>query len=62
MAEFQPKRDEALGRRYLQGRCGGVPVLSPAEFEQATDSQSAPKKNELLPGSIANRILSKRPE
>ena len=37
MAEFQPKRDEALGRRYLQGRYGGVPLLNPTEFEQATD-------------------------
>lgn len=38
MAEFQPKRDEAIGRRYLQGRYGGVPVLNPAEFEQATST------------------------
>ena len=37
MAEFRPKRDEALGRRYLQGRYGGVPVLDPAEFHEATD-------------------------
>ncbi len=37
MAEFQPKRDEAVARRYLQGRYGGVPVLNPAEFEQAAD-------------------------
>ena len=37
MAEFQPKRDEAIGRRYLQGRYGGVPVLNPAEFERAAD-------------------------
>ena len=37
MAEFQPKRDEALGRRYMQGRYGGIPVLNPAEFEQAAD-------------------------
>ena len=36
MAEFRPKRDEALGRRYLQGRYGGVPVLDPAEFHEAT--------------------------
>ena len=35
MAEFRPKRDEALGRRYLQGRYGGVPVLDPAEFREA---------------------------
>ena len=33
MAEFRPKRDEALGRRYLQGRYGGVPVLDPAAFQ-----------------------------
>ena len=38
MAEFRPKGDEALGRRYLQGRYGGVPVLNPAEFDQATDA------------------------
>ena len=37
MAEFGPKGEEALGRRYLQGRYGGVPVLNPAEFEQAAD-------------------------
>ena len=37
MAEFQPKAEEALGRRYLQGRYGGVPVLNPAEFEKAAD-------------------------
>ena len=36
-AEFQPKRDEAIGRRYLQGRYGGVPMLNPAEFERAAD-------------------------
>ena len=37
MADFRPKGDEALGRRYLQGRYGGVPVLNPAEFDQAAD-------------------------
>ena len=37
MAEFGPKGEEALGRRYLQGRYGGVPVLNPAEFERAAD-------------------------
>jgi len=38
MAEFRPKRDEAVGRRYLQGRYGGVPVLDPAAFQQAADT------------------------
>ena len=37
MADFRPKGDEALGRRYLQGRYGGVPMLNPAEFDQAAD-------------------------
>ena len=37
MADFRPKGDEALGRRYLQGRYGAVPVLNPAEFDQAAD-------------------------
>lgn len=38
LAEFRPKRDEALGRRYLQGRYGGVPVLDAAEFQQTSDA------------------------
>ena len=37
MAEFGPKGEEALGRRYLQGRYGGVPMLNAADFEQAAD-------------------------
>lgn len=41
MTEFAPKGDEALARRYLQGRYGGVPVLNPAEFEQAADETGA---------------------
>ncbi len=27
LADFRPRRDEALGRRYLQGRFGAVPVV-----------------------------------
>ena len=41
LAEFQPKRDEALGRRYLQGRYGAVPVLDPAEFQLLADSDGS---------------------
>ena len=37
LADFRPKGDEALGRRYLHGRYGGVPVLNPAAFDQAAD-------------------------
>jgi len=29
LADFRPRRDEALGRRYLQGRFGAVPVVNP---------------------------------
>lgn len=35
IAEFSPRQDEALGRRYLQGRYGGLPVLNRADFERA---------------------------
>ena len=41
MADFHPKGDEALGRRYLQGRYGAVPMLNPAAFERAADSASS---------------------
>lgn len=41
MADFHPKGDEALGRRYLQGRYGAVPMLNPAAFERATDPASS---------------------
>lgn len=41
LADFRPKGDEAVGRRYLQGRYGGLPVLGPAEFRQAIGSQGS---------------------
>ncbi len=31
LVDFRPRRDEALGRRYLQGRFGAVPVVDPGE-------------------------------
>ena len=34
LADFRPKGDEAIRRRYLQGRYGGIPLLDPAEFRQ----------------------------
>ena len=37
LADFRPKGDEAVGRRYLQGRYGGVPVLDSAEFRRITN-------------------------
>ncbi|MCH7670160.1 MAG: ATP-binding protein [Acidobacteria bacterium] len=37
LADFRPRKDEALERRYLQGRYGGIPILDPSEFERAVD-------------------------
>lgn len=37
LAEFSPRHDEALGRRYLQGRYGGLPALDPSGFERAAE-------------------------
>ena len=30
-----PRKDEAIARRYMAGRYGGVPILSEPEFDQA---------------------------
>ena len=38
LADFAPRQDEAIGRRYLQGRYGGLPVLDPSGFERAATS------------------------
>ena len=40
LSAFGPRHDQALERRYLQGRYGGVPALNSGEFEQAV--QRAP--------------------
>ena len=36
LADYRPRRDEALQRRYLQGRYGGVPLLDPEDFARST--------------------------
>ena len=38
LSDFRPKGDDAVGRRYLQGRYGAVPVLNPAGFRKAADT------------------------
>ena len=35
LADFSPRKDEALERRYLQGRFGALPVLDPSAFARA---------------------------
>ncbi len=37
LAAFRPRSDEAISRRYLQGRYGAVPILDPGGFELATE-------------------------
>ena len=41
LTDFGPRHDQALERRYLQGRFGGVPALSSGEFEQAVNPDPA---------------------
>lgn len=41
LADFRPKGDEAVGRRYLQGRYGGVPMLDMAELRHALVSMGS---------------------
>ena len=38
LTNFAPRRDDALERRYLQGRYGGVPLSNPAEIERALET------------------------
>ena len=35
LRDFTPRRDDSIGRRYLQGRYGALPSLNPAEIERA---------------------------
>ena len=37
LTDFAPRHDDALERRYLQGRYGAVPAMNPAEVERALD-------------------------
>lgn len=37
LSDFRPKNDEAVERRYLQGRYGGTPVLDTAGFRRAVE-------------------------
>ncbi|MXW89360.1 MAG: ATP-binding protein, partial [Acidimicrobiaceae bacterium] len=37
LVDFRPRRDEALGRRYLQGRFGAVPIVDHGEVRAGLD-------------------------
>lgn len=41
LSDFQGRREEAVGRRYLRGRYGAVPKLNPGEFNLATNASGS---------------------
>ena len=41
LSDFRPRHDEAIARRYMQGRYGGVPTTNPAEYVRATEPTDA---------------------
>ncbi|MCY4060726.1 MAG: ATP-binding protein [Gammaproteobacteria bacterium] len=41
VAEYKPRADEALGRRYVRGRYGGIPRLVPGSFDHAVRAEQA---------------------
>ena len=38
LIDFEPRKQEAVGRRYLDGWYGAKPIISPGEFEAAVDA------------------------
>ena len=38
LIDFEPRKQEAVGRRYLDGWYGAKPIISSAEFEAAVDA------------------------
>lgn len=41
LSDYRPRHDEAIERRYMQGRYGGVPTINPAEYARATEQINA---------------------
>jgi len=37
LVDLAPRREEAIARRYLAGRYGGTPILSPRRLEQIAE-------------------------
>lgn len=42
LADYRARRDESIGRRYMRGRYGGIPRLTPAGFDRAVRGQEIP--------------------
>ena len=41
LSDFRPRHDESVGRRYRQGRYGGVPIINPGGFERLAEPTEA---------------------
>lgn len=39
LTDFDPRKQEAIAKRYLAGRYGAVPIIAAHEFETALSSQ-----------------------
>lgn len=39
LADYRARRDKSIGRRYLRGRYGSIPRLTPAGFDRAVRGQ-----------------------
>ena len=42
LADYRARRDESIGRRYMRGRYGAIPRLSPAGFDRALRGENIP--------------------
>ena len=42
LAEYRARRDESVGRRYMRGRYGAIPRLTPAGFDRAVRGEKMP--------------------
>ncbi len=45
LADLDPRREEAIGRRYLAGRYGATPILSRQEFDATADLITSGERN-----------------
>lgn len=41
LVALEPRKQEAVGKRYLEGRYGATPILSPQEFASAVELATA---------------------
>ncbi len=42
LADYRARRDESIGRRYMRGRYGAIPKLTPGGFDRAVRSERMP--------------------